>query len=284
MKEQFYHTYKKEDEFFVEGPVYKSNIKNAINTSSIDTSAFDKFRQGVEVTQIKHFDTALCVPGAGNPGHYMGMLNFGSDRVRGGKDFFVDQQKFEPTKYIESLPEIYVQLTNPISYVIDSDIVDNVAYDGAIEPLTIRAKSTFSSTDFPHESHDVRGCFMGGSADQFNSSCQILTVDQRKISTQFVPYLDAVDTYENAIPITGYIIFDKADIFPFDESVSSRHSHLFSGSYKYSSDMYSAMLNMSPESESYISHLQVSSTSGWDYDNNVTIGTDSIAFGGMTYL
>ena len=43
------------------------------------------------------------------------------------------------------------------------------------------------------------------------------------------------------------------------------------------------MSMMTGSTDNYIRYDEVSATCGWYYDNNMSVGTDSLAFGGMTY-
>jgi hypothetical protein len=55
------------------------------------------------------------------------------------------------------------------------------------------------------------------------------------------------------------------------------------GSGHWSNDLSAAILPMTGSTDNYISFKQRSSSAGWYYDYGTTPGTDSIAFGGMTY-
>ena len=47
--------------------------------------------------------------------------------------------------------------------------------------------------------------------------------------------------------------------------------------------LLSVMSMMTGSTDNYIRYDEVSATCGWYYDNNMSVGTDSLAFGGMTY-
>jgi hypothetical protein len=47
--------------------------------------------------------------------------------------------------------------------------------------------------------------------------------------------------------------------------------------------MLQALRLLNPASDNFIEKNKRSYTAGWDFDSNSSIGTDSIAFGGMTY-
>jgi len=50
-----------------------------------------------------------------------------------------------------------------------------------------------------------------------------------------------------------------------------------------STSMLNVMSLMTGSTDNYVSYDEVSATCGWYYDNNTSVGTDSLAFGGMTY-
>jgi len=269
--------------------VYKSTKKTAtpiyVNTSSIDTSKFDGYRQGVEMTKFSHFVDGMMVKiHAGEVGHIIRKCNFGSDYdMSNYVDYYVDNKsKFNPITYINSQQEIILEVRERNYQVIDNDITYNYAFDGAIEPLTIRAKSTFSSIDFPFESHDVRGDVMSGNPNYKRASDQVCTVYEFESIPDFVPFLDLIEVTKTGLPIAGYFINETTKLKPYDDIVISKTITGLTGSYEI--DMKTALNSMSGSTENYLSNKQRSATTGWDYDNNVMVGTDSIAFGGMIYL
>ena len=61
---------------FNEGPENKANIIS-VNTSSINTSEVDQFRQGVEMSLDKH-NVGMYKISAGTPGHIIDPNSFGT--------------------------------------------------------------------------------------------------------------------------------------------------------------------------------------------------------------
>lgn len=71
--------------FFDEGPQVSQKKVTYIsgtfrNTSSIDTSQIDAYRQGVEITLFKHFDAGTVKIHAGEPGHVLRRNHFGMNK------------------------------------------------------------------------------------------------------------------------------------------------------------------------------------------------------------
>lgn len=263
-----------ECDFFYEGPAAPPpNIDPNASRSGIDTATIDPFRQGVEITQQKHFDLGGVKIHAGEPGHQLRQTLFGMDHTSlEKKTWFKDNEKFNPRTFIgmqESKSYTTDDLfTFPIVTDSDSD-VDSRNYDGVIEPLTIRGIVEFDSLCVPFEAHDVHGDMMGGNTDTSRASNQILQVDYYSTQTNPVAYLDR-----------EFFIWDKVKMTPFiDEMKPEIKEKVSSGTWD--DDFTFAIMKMTGSTDTYVSSKQKSSSAGWDHENS--LGTDSIAFGGWTY-
>jgi len=267
-------------DFFDEGP--KITIKVSGSKGGMDTSMIDAFRQGVELTQQKHFDAGMAKIHAGEPGHVLRKNNFGENKNFFPDPRYADIDLFNPIVFLTA-QEHNSYLTHDIfTFPIvtgDSSQVESYNTDGVIEPLTVRATAAFYSMDAPFESHSIKGELMGGNADQSLSSDQVVTVDYFDPASQIVPYLDDVDMLGTMGVSTGFFHYDKIYTKPFDDSRYPRN--VISSSR--GEDMDIALSLMSGSTDNYVSFKQRSQTAGWDYDTTTAIGTDSIAFGGMTH-
>ena len=282
----FRNTHIDDTSFFDEGPRIP-NVKpltaSGINTGSIDTFAIDGYRQGVEITQQKYFDAGYAKIHAGEPGHILRKNTFGiSNNFRNTSPSFKDIDYFNPVLYIEAQdtnsPLLFSLITFPI-ITSDNDETENYLFNGVIEPFTIRSRASFFSIEAPFESHEVKGALMAGNTDQTYASDQVLTVD-RHVLTQQIFYLDMVDMFEGQIPMNGFFNHIKLPLLPFVDERLIRDTISTS---VYDEDMIEALSLMSGSTGNYISVGYRSATAGKDYDNNVSIGTDSITFGGMVY-
>ena len=265
-----------------------------INTSSIDTSEIDAYRQGVELTQLKHWDKGIAKIHAGEPGHVLRRNRFGMDKN------FLHDPRFEEIDYFN--PEVFLRaqdydsplIFNIITFPIitsDNDQLENLMFDGILEPFTIRAKASFFSIDVPFEAHDVRGAVMGGNTDTTWASDLIQTVYLYDLQQQLPfldQYADAVAFAEqeagqgHASTIVGFFRHDKPSLAPFSDQRFPRDTVL---STNYDPAMDAALSLMTGSTEGYI-NLAIgkrSATAGWDYDSNEGVGTDSLTFGGMVY-
>lgn len=244
--------------FFDEGtPAPKVKPRITSNTGSVMvTTAIDGWRQGVEITQQKHYDAGTAKIWAGESGHMPKQNRFGMG------EGFITPPPFHELDYFNPVTFIRLQdgsSDHAYTYPIvtgDNNENENYTFDGIIEPLTIRALAAFFSIDVPVESHDTKGALMDGNTDNTNASDRVLTVDRFSM-TQNKSYVDLIDMFGNR-PLNGFFHVEKSPLGPFVD-----------GRLRFELD--------------YITGDQRSSTSGWVYDGVEGIGTDSLAFGGQTY-
>ena len=253
-----------------------SNATQYVLTGSMDTSLIDPFRQGVEITRIKHF-LAGCLPRihAGEPGHSLRKNFYGADKNFLKKDYYSDLDYFNPVKYIMSDQILsYPIITN------DTNETENYNFNGIIEPFTIRAVAALFSIDVPFEAHSVKGLMMDGNSDIAMSNNRILTVDDRTTNYKMPPWLDFVDMIGVVKKIPTMVFFndDKTYLNPFNDA-----STKIQLSTNLSINMNSAVIKMSPSTEEYVFEGKISATCGWTYDDVWSKGTDSIAFGGFAH-
>ena len=218
-----------ESSFFDEGPrIQKIKNTTGVNTSSIDTSAIDAYRQGVELTHIKHFDAGTVKIHAGEPGHELRRNRFGMDKNFRNGIAFEEIDYFNPATFLKSQDLLSPLLYNIITFPIitsDNDQIENYIFDGVIEPLTIRARASFFSIDVPFEAHEVKGALMDGNTDQTWAADQQQTIYDNITSRNNIPYLDMVDVM-GGTPLNGYFMFSKSTLKPFVDSRYPRNVNL----------------------------------------------------------
>jgi hypothetical protein len=257
--------------------IKSSTVNEYVLTGSMDTAALDPYRQGVELTRLKHFDAGASVKiHAGEPGHVLRKNLYGTDRNFLKQNYYQDLDYFDPIEYIKS---DQVLVTYPI-ITHDSDETENYNFNGVIEPLTIRAVAALFSIDVPFEAHAVKGMMMDGNSDITTSNSRILTVDDKTTNHKITPWLDLIDMIGTVkkIPTMAFFNDDKTYINPFNDG-----SIKVQLSTNMSSEMSHALLQMNPMTEDYVPNGKISATSGWTYDDVTLKGTDSIAFGGFGY-
>ncbi len=290
-----------------EGPrVYDTSI--GVNSSSIDTSLIDVFRQGVEITQEKHTLGSFKIT-AGTPGHIVKPVCYGInelDIISTGS--FIEIDNFNPVKYLR-LQEPGADLLRAITFPIitaDNNQAENYILNGIIEPLSIRPVISFFSIEYPYESHTFRGSMMAGNIDPWKfSSDRILTIDyvpkkliQLKnlisgtvLTRGFVnneTYLDAFEVIRSgsstARQSIGYIDDQVNYIDSFADVDEKNYLKSLGITVEtHGADMVAVFNVMTGSTENYVPPGKKSATTGFVYDNMGYAGTDSIAFGGMTY-
>lgn len=289
--------------WFDEGPIVVKR-KIIINSSSISTSGIDQYRQGVELTQFKHNDGLVKIS-AGTPGHIVQPLNYGATNFDSitVDAYFKEVEIFDPIKYIAAQEFGNLPFTFPI-ITGDTNQAENYDFNGIIEPLTIRPVASFYSIEFPFESHAVRGTLMGGNSDvMYGSSDQVLTVDyyptkllkprtdvSSSLSTRgFLNedwFLDSFESFTlgsgEIQRQVGFIDSRLNSVDPFFDTKMYLESMGISAT-SHGQDMVDAFQVMTGTTNNYIPPGKKSGVAGLVYDNVGYAGTDSIAFGGLTY-
>lgn len=270
--------------WFDEGPRIPENHPaegSIINSSSIETAAIDPYRQGVSLTQQKHYDAGTVKIHAGEPGHVLRRNRYGMDKNFRPDPGFEELDYFNPVDYLEAQefgePLYDGIFTFPI-ITGDNDQIENYWSDGIIEPLPIREVASFFSIEMPFMARGVRAGIMAGNEDSSRASEWILTVDEFSERTNF-GYLDLIDMF-GSYSTVGYFINEQPPLEPY---VDRRLISSVSASSHHDAELIEAMTNMTGSTDNYIGPDQRSATSGWTYDGGMYPGTDSIAFGGMTY-
>jgi len=288
---------REEPSFFDEGPPVL-NVKHVSldNTSSIDTTTIDPHRQGVELTQQKHFDSGLAKIHAGEPGHILRRNRYGMDKNFRQNTIFQELDYFSPETFLRA-QETATIFDDIVTYPIvvgDNDQLENYSTDGIIEPFTLRARISFFSIDTPFEPHEVKGAVMAGNLDMTHASDLVQTVyvnEQRDQIPYLDQYADAVAfegsegssiTEQHVPTIIGIFQNEKSSLSPF---VDARYPRNVQISTNYDSTMDAALSLMTGSSENYINQIfkERSAATGWYYDNHIAVGVDSLAFGGMIY-
>ena len=279
---------------FNEGPENKANIIS-VNTSSINTSEVDQFRQGVEMSLDKH-NVGMYKISAGTPGHIIDPNSFGTVNMNIVEaNFNKDLDYFDPVVYVKAQEpgkDFSKIFTFPI-VTSNFNQSENFSLNGVIEPFAIRSVASFFSIEFPFESHSVKGSMMGGNNDPwYKSSDRILTVDLRpsqklddRTYTNDDTYLDSFTVITASSPIQpqGYVnhYLNKQTSF-VDSQVYVKNVGMTVETN--GQDMVNVFIATMTSSlgENYITPDKKSATAGFVYDNT-SLGTDSIVYGGLTY-
>lgn len=172
--------------------------------------------------------------------------------------------------------------------------------NGVIEPLAIRLQPSFFSSDVPVNPHQPLGFVGQGNPDFFNATDQVVTVYYYDTSQHNVPFVDtdlgqSVNTYDYVVvngvtvtaslssihaPVTGAMVPSQQSLEPFTDL---RYVRNVPPTVYENTALLSALSPMTGSTDNYVAYNQRSATCGWSYDGDTAIGTDSLAFGGMTY-
>lgn len=277
--------------WFYEGPEEIFKISDAVITGTIDTSSVDKFRQGVEITQQKHWADGIVKIHAGETDHILRRNTFGQDAPQIndeptlGTSWYKDIDYFDPVKYVQAQEfGAYDYITNLTFPIVTSDVDQNENYifNGVIEPLAIRSVASFFSIyGGGYEASSVKGMVMAGNSDMRLRAELVVHVRKNETSYNTTPFLDMIDMI-GITPTAAHFDDSIPVISPFDDTGGTRETTMAQILSKNASDMQIAINNLKFDTDNYVPTKSVSSTSGFVFDNTPA-GTDSLAFGGMTY-
>lgn len=238
---------------FFEGSNPSDRRRITFLSNSIDTSEVDPFRQGVELTQAKHFQQGIAKIWSGVPGHAIEMVEIGQndDEIFPEHRHYEEVERFNPVLY---LTDFY---TNQV-VVIDSAVSMNEStFDGIIEPLTIRRVISFTSIESPFESHSVKGNLESGNWNPFHNSDQLISkydITEINLGTNF--YEDNADMTGQIPTNIGFWPALTTRVKAFDDSRTPDGTMISSRALE---DMKEALKSMDPATDNYLPENFVSS-------------------------
>jgi hypothetical protein len=198
--------------------------------------------------------------------------SFGVPRDFTSDSAYEDMQRFDPVVFIEDNGStlIYPQvLLNTTANNVDS-------YDGAIEPLTIRARASRNSIDWPYESHDVRGALSNAAEDVRRRSNRIVDF-VFPVDLSVEPYLDEIfeqDTLGLSQP--PFLSAPSDNDTPFTEGSDwEDNANLLSG------EIRAALLLSRQSKDQMFPRGSTSARCGQIVSLADSPGTDSITYAGM---
>ena len=251
--------------------------QSILNSSVMDTSGVDRFRQGVEIVTVKHFYAGSPKIHSGEPGHFLRQSTFGQG-PKSTPTFNETEGTFSPNEYVDAQSSTQSEQPSIVGTTLDR----RTLYDGAIDALATRdsAHAFLLGTDVRTFPHDVRGTIESGNTD-LSLRTSIVSYDQN------VNIEGDVNAAFNEILVTSsslsYGVSTKDDgvIDPFFDRRLLRNAP---GQDTYASDLGSAISAMTSSStDSYAATRGAIAALGWQFDRNNNVGADSIAFGGMTF-
>ena len=259
------------------------------NVDYFSSSSLDAYKNGVEITQNKHWTAGLTKLTAGTPGHLYENTFFGvNDMDIISPDIYYEIDVFDPVSFILKTQEDFLY---PI---VTSDVnqLENTVLNGILEPFPIRSVIANFSLYSPFEPHSFKGQYGNGNVNWRLASDEVLTVDYRETTrknSQF--FLDSGDVRKLSLedsstsvpvgPPDGYFNLEENVVKPFVDLIYQRD---MVPSASYGADMLNALTLMtgSRYSENYVPQKKKSATSGFDCEY-MDQGTDSVAYRNLTW-
>jgi hypothetical protein len=266
-----------------------------MNTSSMNTSAFDHLRQGVEIRTAKHWlGSNQPKLWSGNYKHYTRIMTYGQMRswTEYQNSITYDDEiiPFSPVQYIESQKNGTMTYPLPIYF-------NNGPQEGeeaAIEPLTKPFRLEQSYIEGAYPARRPKGNIEDGNPTQDipQSNNRILQFIDYEAPLVSDPFLDAGAGYigdgpiEDCIIIEGYVDFVQRMGTPFDDTENEEIikqlsiDSTTSGSQAFLGVLYE--LHMELDDDIRGSYTQKSATAGYSVygPEQSRYGTDSIAYVG----
>jgi len=232
---------------------------------------------GKRIDNLKLFDENLSTDVGTKkieqfPNFEMENLSFGMPKDFKDDTIFEDMANFNPVSFIqdEGSTLIYPQVLWNLS-ANDTD-----SYDGVIEPLTIRARASRNSIDWPYDPHDVRGA-VSNAAEDVRRRGNMIVDYVFPVDRSVEPYLDECFEQDTlGLPQPAYLS-DPSDFAPpFEDGTDWGDA-----AERLSGDIRSALLAMRESTESFFPRGSTSARSGQFVNLEDSPGTDSIAYAGM---
>lgn len=245
-----------------------------------DTSAFDRFRQGVETKDLFDRRRSLPIlrPEAGS--FFITSSVYGQARTYSDSTPYADIVDFDPVVFIQD--ELGTQMFPAI--VSNINIQDPSQLNGVFEPLAIRSKTANTSIDYPYEAHDIRASLAGGSENPFaQSSIKIeQTYNSNLSGSVVIPFIDSGDYFGLSLTGSVFLPGEISFVTPRLDAYTDMEKVTFTrlGVTLTSNDIIDALRKMSGSTDNFLPDNTRVKGAGFTYGNNVA-GTDSIAFGGL---
>lgn len=247
-----------------------------------DTREIDHLRQGVEISDPRmRLLGTLPKASAGTDNHQIPQTSFGQPKEFQDDTGYTDMTTLRPTTHIAggNLGLSYPITDRNPSYADLNDM------DGAIEALTIRARASRNSVEWPFDSHAVKGQVMGGNEDHLKRTDRIVDEYEFPTTTDIDPFIDSAEAFgltaTSSVILPGFSSDLERRLRPFSDgaptlvgATGTLHTYLLSSS--------TGISGTHAQDPGYIGFDKVSTTKGFEYQSARRSGrtwTDSLAFG-----
>ncbi len=233
--------------------------------------------EGQRVDNLKNFDENLTTAVGTKkveefPNFEREDLSLGTPKDFKDETIFEDMARFDPVSFIkdEGSTLIYPQVLWNLS-ARDTD-----SYDGVIEPLTIRARASRNSIDWPYEPHDIRGA-LSNAAEDVRRRGNLIVDYVFPVDKSVEPYLDECFEQDTlGLPQPGFLSEPSDLATPFEDGTDWEDA-----AKRLSGDIRNALLAMRESTEAFFPRGSTSARSGQIVNLEDSPGTDSIAYAGM---
>lgn len=275
---------------------YSETKKETVTKNGyLSGSVIDKYRQGVEITQPKHWQSGFNKISAGTPGHIINPFSYGIAEQQDltGNDYFQELSLFNPIEFI-SVQGTDKLIENVITFPIvtsDVNVRENTILNGIIEPFPIRPIISQFSINFPFEPQGISANFGNGNTHLRISTDDVISVysfEPKRVNKKVFldggdPIIVKDDSGQTQVEVgqnLAFISMDQNLLEPFADVSTSRGDELLTTS-QYESDLLAVIKQMKSQNTTYLTVNEVSARTGFDYNNSIQ-GIDSIAYGGLT--
>ncbi len=268
---------------------HSADYDRAVAKSKTNANCVSKFTQGVSAkNKSPAGNRVLPIAGTGLDDNAVETLNYGVPQLFKSNESFEDiasltKSEIRADKTVDSAVIDFVQAGNTQNYslnLVNKSHNDPEQFDGVIEAFTIRDVLSHTSTESPIIAKSVKGEMQSGNTDSFGKSSMIESLTPLSGSGGNISFLDGSEAMGSILLPTA--VWEKDDnILPFDGTQNQRNNvNKQSLLLSASSDMISALGNLSPQTEQYPPAGFKSSATGFIF-NNGALGVDSIAYGNL---
>lgn len=229
------------------------------------------------IDNLPNFDESLTTEIATEkieefPNFEMENLSFGMPKEFKNNTAFEDAMRFDPVVYIK---DTYRLMVYPqVLFNMTANDID--AYDGVIEPLTIRSRASRNSIEAPWFSHDVRGAVSNAAEDirrRGNMIVDFVFPTDKSVEA----FLDECFDSDGLGLARSPFFSDPTDFSePFADGTDWEDA-----AAQLQGDIREALLLSRESTEQIFPRGSVSSRCGQFVSLNDSPGTDSIAYAGM---
>lgn len=238
----------------------QKDYRRASQNQSTSTSELDQYRQGVELTHVKHYAQGMVKIHAGFNGqtgvHTVPQFVYGqTQKTITDELYYRDILPTSPATHVTGS-------STPTYYIVDQGNDQDVSvdiFDGVIEPFHIRDVVALRR-DFKAYERKLWGALGEGNVSDREGSDVFLNIMKlRDIEVGSFPVVDTVDTTGSLVTVVESESVNNRKHGPFVEDYTKKGTF---ASTKMESDMQIAVFNMTPGTENMLpdEYVQLGST------------------------